>query len=304
VTNCRAVDGTHACKTSGSMMVQVESVRQKAEEFETGESSLSMVMKHAAKLHENGTYSLSPKLRHVSKMEQAMNKLRLRDDVPAAMQDVFSAHNLYRCMHGVPLATWDSAIAQSAQAWADEGHWGHSSSASRKLPGIGQVGENIAWGYPTRSGRDSVVAWYSEIEYTRGGTPSSCSDSTDPNEAICHYTQVVWKGSTKIGCGKGTAKVNNLDGDFWVCQYAEAGNMGGQFTNNVVAPQKTEDDCTGAEPLPTPPTPAPPPPSGCQEPGKDDPTHIYVSGERAECADISWACSYSFVKKKCICTCP
>ena len=32
------------------------------------------------------------------------------------MKAVLDKHNVYRCMHGVPLFTWDDAIAANAQA--------------------------------------------------------------------------------------------------------------------------------------------------------------------------------------------
>ena len=41
-----------------------------------------------------------------------------------------------------------------------------------------------------------------------------------------HFTQVVWKGSTELGCG--------ISGVYVVCRYCnEAGNMSGAFPQNV-----------------------------------------------------------------------
>eukprot|EP00929_Paragymnodinium_shiwhaense_P020584 TRINITY_DN13676_c0_g1_i2.p1 TRINITY_DN13676_c0_g1~~TRINITY_DN13676_c0_g1_i2.p1 ORF type:complete len:331 (-),score=30.44 TRINITY_DN13676_c0_g1_i2:313-1305(-) len=148
-------------------------------------------------------------------------------------------------MHGVPVFTWDDAIAANAQAWADNGVYEHSTNAARVINSE-QCGENLAWGYPTRDGISSTVAWYSEIQYTEPyGTADSMTDAVPANEAIGHYTQVVWKGSTKLGCGKGTATVGGNAGDYWVCQYCTAGNYGGQFTQNVLAPTKTAAECGG-----------------------------------------------------------
>merc|ERR1711879_403878 len=56
---------------------------------------------------------------------------------------------------------------------------------------------------------------------------------------------VVWKSSTKLGCGKGTATVGGNTGDFWVCQYGPSGNIGGLFTTEVLAPSVAVTLCGG-----------------------------------------------------------
>lgn len=164
------------------------------------------------------------------------------EELSEEMQEVLDRHNLYRCMHGVPALEWDHAIAANAQAYADRGVYKHSKNSQRVVNGV-PLGENLAWGYPERSGLDSTVAWYSEIKFTRGGLCRSFSDSTVPGEAIGHYTQVVWKSTTRLGCGRGRARVGDLMGDFWVCQYGRAGNYYGQFTSQVVAPVKKASQC-------------------------------------------------------------
>ena len=187
-----------------------------------------------------------------------------------AMEAILKQHNLYRCMHGLELFTWDEDVAANAQAWADNGLYAHSSNGERVVAGV-QLGENLAWGFPSRTGVDSTRAWYDEIAFTSPyGTADAFDDSTDLNEAIGHYTQVVWASSTSLGCGKGRAAVNGNDGDYWVCQYGPAGNFAGQFSSQVNAPVKTMDVCmdeahaaeddrttTTGEPTTTPP-PAPP----------------------------------------------
>jgi len=264
-----------------------------------------------ARQHENGTYVMPVKPRHASQLQRTAG-VQGTSAPSAEMQDVLESHNLYRCMHNVPPMTWDSAIAANAQAWADAGSYGHSSQEARNLANVGQIGENLAWGYPTRTGLDSVQAWYDEIIFT-DGTPESCDD-TNPgagHEAICHYTQVVWRSSTKLGCGKGKAAVahgqTTYDGDFWVCQYGQAGNYGGQFASNVLPPVKTAAECTPPAPAPT---PAPQLTEVTEDPDCKDgaatesPVITYSDGTMAECADLAWACaSFPFVPPKCKKTC-
>jgi len=165
--------------------------------------------------------------------------------ITTEMQAVLDKHNVYRCMHGVPLLTWNDTIAKNAQTWADKKVYAHSSSSFRVVNKV-QLGENIAWGYPTYSGTDSTIAWYSEIQFTDPwGTAKSSVSPINPQETLGHYTQVVWKTTTSLGCGKGKATIEKTTGDFWVCQYGPAGNYVGQYKKNVLAPTKNAADCKG-----------------------------------------------------------
>eukprot|EP00961_Rhodomonas_salina_P022602 303698-Rhodomonas_salina.1 len=123
----------------------------------------------------------------------------------------------------------------------------------------------MAWGsttdYFTSNGRDfKYVAnmWYNEVEYydfaqpVRGActgrrcdlTEDGCPAGTSINaaEAIGHFTQVVWKGSTKLGCGSASC----ANGQIVVCQYDPTGNFIGQYSANVDEPTKTATECSAA----------------------------------------------------------
>lgn len=147
-------------------------------------------------------------------------------------------------MHGVPLLSWDSELAASAQAWADivPSTAGHSPTPRLDSNGA-WVGEN-AGSCTSCVGVDRVNKWYSEIEHT--SPYGEAQGSTVAGETVGHYTQVVWKSTTKLGCG--TAPFVHHSGsqrDYWVCQYGStAGNYGGQFGDNVLAPIKSEAECT------------------------------------------------------------
>merc|ERR1719359_572469 len=108
----------------------------------------------------------------------------------------------------------------------------HSSSGSRRnIGGHSYLGENLAFGI-TDAG--AVDAWYSEIKDTPGGKGLAKSFNDGGGKPIGHYTQVVWKGSTALGCA--------VNGRLIVCQY-KGGNMGGQFSSNVLAPSKSKGAC-------------------------------------------------------------
>lgn len=149
------------------------------------------------------------------------------------LADLLLWHNVYRCMHDVPLLTWDDTIAANAQRWANQcgGNMQHSSNEVRaNVAGFQRTGENL-YRSTQASGKEGAKMWYDEIESTWGGLVSSFGMGTG------HYTQLVWKGTTKLGCGHSAGLV--------VCQYGEAGNMGGAFESNVNGPVKTEEECQG-----------------------------------------------------------
>jgi hypothetical protein len=51
---------------------------------------------------------------------------------------------------------------------------------------------------------------------------------------VCgHYTQIVWKTTTRLGCGVALCDQNSPfmgfpKWEFWVCNYAPPGNYNGQ----------------------------------------------------------------------------
>jgi len=135
-------------------------------------------------------------------------------------------------MHGVNALTWDDAIAANAQQYATStgGTMRHSTYASRQgVGGFGSVGENLASGV-TDAG--AVDMWYNEIQHTNGGLVSEFGMDTG------HYTQVVWRETSRLGCG--------IQGTLLVCQYGTGGNMAGGFESNVLAPSRTREECSGS----------------------------------------------------------
>jgi uncharacterized protein YkwD len=225
----------------------------------------------------------------------AIYKARGLEDV----QDTLYEHNIYRCMHDVPLLEWDDLIAQRAQEWADTTPGFEHSTSDFRMQGDESCGENLAIGRPTMTGVQSTQLWYDEITLTDGvsGLVDSFSDATG------HYTQVVWKSTTRIGCGGGYIN-HTSDGETkeWflvVCQYCAAGNTEGLFSENVLAPVRSAAEC-GARATTTPATNT----DGCVEPAANQGTCIHLGdGVCLECADLTQFCSYDFVTAKCVCSC-
>lgn len=114
----------------------------------------------------------------------------------------------------VPPVIWSKRIARSAQAWAehlrDTRKCGLLHSASR-------YGENLAAGKEMGAER-AVRMWAGEIDkYTY-------SPVYEFDKRSGHYSQIVWRRTTDIGCGRATCGSKTIV----VCQYSPAGNRIGK----------------------------------------------------------------------------
>ena len=134
------------------------------------------------------------------------------------VQEILAAHNRYRAEMGVPPLKWSNSLANNAQQWANRlaatGRFQHSGS-----------GENLWWGTAGHfSFTDMVASWGNEKQYYLPGRKFPNVSRTGKWQDVGHYTQVIWRNTTKVGGGfaKGRGK------DILVCHYAPAGNTIGQ----------------------------------------------------------------------------
>jgi len=156
----------------------------------------------------------------------------------AEIQQWLQAHNTYRALHGVPPVTWSAAVAASAQAWADTCPSGHT-------PPPRVYGENMAFASPAsyNPGASTIVQWwYSEEPEYDYSNPGFSSDTG-------HFTQVVWKGTTEIGCGFKSGCTTSLGANVWVCQYNPPGNHIGYFAGNVFPPNSGKHGSSPIAPM-------------------------------------------------------
>lgn len=130
--------------------------------------------------------------------------------------------NWDRCIHGALPVTWNPTVAWSAQKTVDRLGFKHGST---------KYGENLAWASHPKV-HTMVHDWYSEVKYSSKGKVHNFGMHTG------HYTQLVWKGTHKIGCGM---KKNTLN-----CQYWPRGNYAGRFGKNVGAYTYSSSSCKGA----------------------------------------------------------
>jgi uncharacterized protein YkwD len=138
----------------------------------------------------------------------------------ADAQALLDAHNRVRARHCAAPLQWSPQLAQVAQQWAnslrDQGcKFGHSG---------GKYGENLAAGTSgTLDGQAVTAMWYDEVKqysFPNGGFSMETG----------HFTQVVWRQSTQLGCAISTCRGM----DIWVCEYDPPGNVQGMFRQNVL----------------------------------------------------------------------
>ena len=138
------------------------------------------------------------------------------------VEELLREHNKARAEVGVGPLHWSKQLALYAEEWAT--HLVLTKCRLEHRPDSGtwqQVhGENLFMGTAGYYGvADAVKEWVSEKKYYKGGTLTSSNW-----EASGHYTQVVWKDTTQLGCAKVACKGNIIV----VCNYDPPGNFLGQ----------------------------------------------------------------------------
>lgn len=137
---------------------------------------------------------------------------------------LLATHNRERSMLGVPPLAWDTDLAKGALAWATHlsrtGKFEHSPDDASVEP----EGENIWGGTPRAYMPEQMVGlWIAEKKYFKPGTFPNNSRSGRVAD-VGHYTQVIWRGTTHVGCGISAAGSDEI----MVCRYRTAGNTYGQ----------------------------------------------------------------------------
>ena len=135
-------------------------------------------------------------------------------------------HNNKRKEVNVPPVAWSKDLAAFAQEWADHvAETGKVEHRPRDGDFKQKYGENMAWGTGDFGVADAAALWYAEKKAYDAGKQRIPEDL----QAIGHYTQMVWKTTTKIGAGKAVVKKGDLKGyTVVVCNYDPPGNLIGE----------------------------------------------------------------------------
>jgi hypothetical protein len=135
---------------------------------------------------------------------------------------ILAAHNAERAAVGHPPLRWDPALAASAAAYGPHlarlGRLVHSPRAGR--PG---QRENLAMAWKgTHSPEQLVAMWSNEKKLLIPGVFPNLS-RTGYWKDVAHYTQMVWRTTTHVGCA-----IHRADWDYLICRYSPPGNIDGK----------------------------------------------------------------------------
>ena len=143
--------------------------------------------------------------------------------------NMLGAHNNARRSKAVPPLRWSGQLAQVAADWAN--HLANRNSCRMRHRSGSGYGENLYWSSAVRwsSGERAVArvaprtvvnSWVGEQRDYDART-NRCRSGR-----VCgHYTQVVWQGTTQVGCA---LSVCPDKAQIWVCNYSPPGNVVGQ----------------------------------------------------------------------------
>lgn len=127
-------------------------------------------------------------------------------------------HNKARANVGVPPIKWDRRLAKLAQTWANKCIWEHGMPLNN-YP-IRTLGQNLAAAaWDSISAKEVLRMFVDEKKHYHYE-----SNTCDPNEMCGHYTQVVWRNTTRVGCAKSPPLCTTDGMTMVVCNYAPAGN--------------------------------------------------------------------------------
>ncbi|XP_062204513.1 pathogenesis-related protein PR-1 type-like [Phragmites australis] len=131
-----------------------------------------------------------------------------------AINDIVKEHNVFRAKEHVPPLQWNATLAKFSQQYAEQ-----LKGECKMVHSTSPYGENLMLGTGAVTWKTTVDMWSAEKESYHYG-----SNTCDPGKMCGHYTAVVWKGTTAVGCGR--VKCNNGD-TMIVCSYWPPGNYDG-----------------------------------------------------------------------------
>jgi hypothetical protein len=146
-----------------------------------------------------------------------------------SQQQFVNAHNFFRCLHGVQSLVWSGEAAENARVAVEE-----SCKAGKLIPTANPAllslpaGENLHMGL--RSPEEVGQLWHTEVDTAANGQgyiPNTVAqDSQYAESPVDHYTAMIWRDSTEIGCA--FCQANDVDKSMiWGCHYVrEASNVG------------------------------------------------------------------------------
>jgi glioma pathogenesis-related protein 2 len=147
---------------------------------------------------------------------------------PEFQAEALAEANALRAKHHAPPLVMDPELNAYAQARA-------ASRSEQERLNAGhadlreQTGENIFWGGGSEAlpGSDAVTSWYDEIAAYDFATAQF-------SDEVGHFTQLVWKASTKVGIARAAGQGGEYFETYIVFVFEERGNLEGAFAANVL----------------------------------------------------------------------
>ncbi len=137
----------------------------------------------------------------------------------AEAKALVDAHNAVRAQVGVGPVAWDATLASFAQRYVMT----LARSCALKHSAGSGFGENLAAWTQHPPTTKAVELWAKEkADYRGAGGPMRNADME-----AGHYTQVVWRGTTRVGCGRTTCSIGGIAWTLVSCNYSPAGNVMG-----------------------------------------------------------------------------
>lgn len=166
--------------------------------------------------------------------ESTNSKAEIKKDFAINSKAILSVHNALRAEVGMEGLQWSEQLAKDAQSYADQ----LGNNCELVHDKTTNHGENLFYGWyqPRPDKFDSSipsVEWGAEQKFY-----NYHKNSCEKGQVCGHYTQMVWRDTTNVGCGQATCKrsetenVGSSSSDdveiIQVCRYSPAGNYLGQ----------------------------------------------------------------------------
>ncbi len=146
-------------------------------------------------------------------------------------KDMVAAHNRWRKTVGAPPLSYSPQLAAASQEWANHLKQDNQCRMQHSKPD-GKYGENLFWA--------SALTWSDGKREVQQVKPMKVvddwaserknynykSNSCAEGKMCGHYTQVVWKTTTTVGCAM--AVCEDSRDQIWVCRYQPPGNWVGK----------------------------------------------------------------------------
>ncbi|TFK43758.1 CAP domain-containing protein [Crucibulum laeve] len=132
------------------------------------------------------------------------------------------AHNAVRVMHNATTLTWSTELAEKAEKWTDACQFKHTEGVLSDTP-YGEIIAAATGSFPVSAAFQTFVR--DEAAYNPA------------NPTFTHFTQVVWKNTTQLGCAasrcSGIFDKSLGTATLYVCLYDPVGNVIGEALDNV-----------------------------------------------------------------------